>query len=143
MNPRTRNNLYTALECDALAAAKYRRFAARARRDDEWELARAFEEAAEGDQVEDFVEYCDLDGLVNSCADNLRNTIEAELNAKVLYEAFAHDAMEDGDFRLSGIYEAISLDKARRCLRLQSLLEGMGVHSSVRTVHPSAVQPST
>lgn len=134
MNPRTRNNLYTALECDALAAAKYSRFAARARRDDEWELARAFEDAADGDRVEDLVECCDLDGLVNSSADNLRHTIEAELNAKTLYSEYAREATEDGDFRVAEIYEAISLDKARRCLRLQALMEEMGVHSNFRSL---------
>ena len=40
MKPKTQPNLTIAMQSEALAHAKYSRFAARARMDGEWELAR-------------------------------------------------------------------------------------------------------
>ena len=49
MKPETQPNLTIAMQSEALAHANYSRFAARARMDGEWELARTFQDIADSD----------------------------------------------------------------------------------------------
>lgn len=134
MSPRTKKNLITAMECDAVDAAKYSRFAARARMDDEWELANALQETADCDRTEHFAKEAELEGLVVTSPDNLRNAIEAEMKEVNMYAQFAREAAEDGDLGVAAAFEKISRDKAERCTRFNAVLENMGVHRNFQTV---------
>ena len=89
MSPRTKNNLNTAMEAAALAFAKYSRFAARARSDQDWELAREFQQTADSERCEHFASEAELEGLVDQSTDNLRNTIAAETKQIELCKQFA------------------------------------------------------
>ncbi len=132
MNPRTKNNLKAAMECDALDAAKYSRFAARARMDDDWELAEVFQEAADDDRTEQFGKEAELDGLISSSPDNLRNAIDAQRQEVGRFVQFAREAKQDGDLAAAALFEKISHDKAGRLARFEAVLAELGVHSNTQ-----------
>ena len=134
MNPRTKSNLKAAMECDALDAAMYGRFAARARMDDDWELARVFQETADKDRTEYFCKEAELEGLVATNAQNLRNAIDAEMQEVKTFAQFAREATEDGDLGIASVFERISHDKAEQCARFEAVLAEMGIHSNFETV---------
>jgi len=134
MNTRTKNNLKTAMECDALDAATYCMFAARARMDEDWELARLFQQTADEDRTEYFCKEAELEGLIANSAENLRNTIDAEMKEVKMFTQFARQATEDGDLGIASVFERISRDKAEQCSRFEAILSEMGVHSNFETV---------
>ncbi len=134
MSPRTKKNLTTATECDALDAAKYGRFAARARMDDDWELAKAFQATADSDRTEHFAKEAEMEGLVVSSPENLRNAIDAETREVEMFTQFARQATEDGDLGVASVFEQISRDKAKRRARFEAVLADMGLHSNPQTV---------
>jgi rubrerythrin len=72
MTPRSKTNLIAAMKCDALDAAKYRRFAARARMEADWELADAFQDTAERDRTEHFCKEAELAGVISNSARSAR-----------------------------------------------------------------------
>jgi rubrerythrin len=122
MSPRSKNNLLTAMKYDAFDAAKYGKFAARARLDDDWELARAFQETADIDRTEHFCEESELQGLIGTSPDNLREAIDAETKQMKMCNQFAREAAEDGDLAVAEAFEKISRDKAERCARFEDVL---------------------
>jgi rubrerythrin len=124
----------TAIECDALDAAKYSRFAALARMDDHWDLAQAFQETADLDRTQHFAKEAELEGLIASSPENLRNGIDTEMKEVKMYAQFAREATEDGDLQISAVFQRISRDKAERCARFEAVLGEMGLHSSIRTL---------
>jgi rubrerythrin len=134
MSPRTKKNLTAAMECDALDAAKYARFAARARMDDDWELARAFQETADSDRTEHFAKEAEMEGLIVSSPENLRNAIDAETREVEMFTGFARQATEDDDLGTASVFEQISRDKAERRARFEAVLADMGLHSNPQTV---------
>lgn len=134
MSPRTKQNLVAAMQCDALNAAKFGRFAARARVDDDWELAKAFQETADSERTEHFSKEADVEGLVASSADNLRNTIDAETKEIQMVTDFARQATEDGDLAIALVFDQISRDKAERRARFEAVLADMGLHGNPQTV---------
>jgi rubrerythrin len=134
MTERTKNNLRAAMESDALDAAKYSRFAARARMDDDWELAEVFQDVADSDRTEQFAREADLQGLVRSSPDNLRNAIDEQRKEVSRFVQFAREAKEDGDLEAAALFEKISSDKAEQLTRLEAALEEMGIHSSIQEV---------
>ena len=134
MSPRTKKNLMAAIECDAIDAAKYARCAALARKDDDWELAQAFQETADNDRTKHFPKEAELEGLIASSPDNLRNAIDSETKELKMFREFAHQANEDGDLRIASLFEEISRDKAERCARFEAVLADMGLHSNPQTL---------
>jgi rubrerythrin len=134
MSPRTKQNLIAAMQCDALDAAKYGRFAARARMDDDWELAKAFQEAADSDRTEHFSKEAELEGLIARSPDNLRNAIDEKAKEIERFAEFARQATEDGDLGIASVFEQISRDKAERRARFEAVLADMGLHSNPQTV---------
>ena len=134
MSPRTKKNLNSAMEAAALAFAKYTRFAARARMDEDWDLARELQQTAETERLEHFASEADLEGLIESSPNNLRNTIATEKKEIEMYKQFARDAQQDGDLSAAAVFERVVRDKVRRCARFQHITENMGLHSDVELV---------
>lgn len=134
MSPRTKANLMAAMQCDALDAAKYARFAARARMDGNWELAKAFQETADRHRTEDFSKEAELEGLVASSPDNLRDAIGAETKEVEKFTEFARQATEDGDLGIASVFGQISRDKIARRALLEAVLAEMGLHSNPETL---------
>jgi rubrerythrin len=134
MSPRTKQNLENAMKCDALESATYSRFAAHARMDSEWELARVFQDSADCDRTEHFAREAALEGLVEDSPENLRNALDAETKEFGMYRQFALEAADDGDLSVAAEFDNICRQKAGRCTRLEALLADMGFHSHIRTV---------
>jgi rubrerythrin len=119
---------------EAFESATYSRFAAQARMDSDWDLAKVFQDCADGNRTGHFAREAALDGLVAQTPENLRNAIDAETDECKTYTQFALDARQDGDLSVAAAFEKICRDKAARCAKLEDLLQDMGIHSSVRTV---------
>ena len=134
MKLRTKRNLVAAMQCGALDAAKYHRFAACARMDGEWELAKAFQDAADSDHTQHFSKEAELEGVIGHSPDNLRKAISAEMKELNMFLEFARDAMEDGDSNAAALFDGASLDKAESCHRFQAILEQMDLHGDSTNV---------
>ena len=134
MSPRSKQNLMSAMQCDAFDAAKYGRLAARARMDSDWDLAEAFQESADDDRTEHFGKEAELGGIVASSPDNLRNAIDAETRELAMFTNFASEAKEDGDLGVAAVFERICSDKVERRARFEAVLADMGLHSDPQTV---------
>jgi rubrerythrin len=123
-----------AMTCDALDAAKYNRFAARARMDDDWKLAIAFEDAADSDRTEHFAKEAEVKGLIASSPTNLRNVLTSEKKEIEMFARFAREASDDGDAEIAAVFENIRDDKTKQYARFEAVLADMGVHSNVEIV---------
>ncbi len=122
------------MKCDAFESATYSRFAAHARTDSDWELAKLFQDSADDDRTLHFAREAELDGLVTESPENLRNALDAEREEFKMYSKFALEATADGDLAAAAAFEKICHERTSRCNRLEALLADMGLHSDIRTV---------
>jgi rubrerythrin len=137
MNLRTKKNLTGAMECAAIDAAKYNRFAARARMENEWDLAKLFQEMADSDRLDSFAKEAKMAGLIASSADNLRDAMEIDRKEVTMFNCFAREAREDGDVEIASLFETIERNRVKRYARLEAALGTMGIHSAVCTIDDS------
>jgi rubrerythrin len=114
MSPRTKRNLNTAMQTEALAHAEYLRFAARARANENWDLAQLFQVAADTGRTEHFAQEADLAGLVTNDCDNLRHAVEEKRAGAVMYQQFAKEAVAEGDFAAAALFEKIQTAAANQ-----------------------------
>ena len=94
MNPRTKQNLHTAMQAEALAYAKFARFAAAARMHEDVGLATLFQQSADVDRCHHFAQQAELAGIVGSSDDNLANAIEQTIHQIAMYEIFTRQAAQ-------------------------------------------------
>jgi rubrerythrin len=109
MNQRTRQNLITAMKTEAFAQAKYARFAARARMEEEWDAARIFQRAADSDRTEHFAREAEIADLCASTEENLKTAIDEQSKQAVMYKRFADEAAEDGESSAAAIFAHVQL----------------------------------
>jgi rubrerythrin len=134
MNPRTKKNLLSAMKSDAFESATYSRFAAHARADSDWDLAKVFQDSADGGGTVTFAREAALDGLVADSPENLRNALDEEMEEIKMYTQFAHEAETDGDLEAAEAFETIRREKANQYAKMQALLAEMGLHSHIKTI---------
>jgi rubrerythrin len=134
MSPRTKQNLANAMKSAAFESATYSRFAAHARMDSDWDLARTFQDSADVIRTGDFAKEARLDDLVEQTPENLRNAIDAETDECKIYTQFALEARQDGDLLVADAFEEICRERAHRRSLLDGLLQEMGIHSHIKTV---------
>src|SRR3954447_3157386 len=97
MKPGTLHNLTIAMQNEALAHAKYLRFAARARMEEDWDLARTFQNIAESDRTEYFAREAELAGFGKDTKENLRTAIDNHIDQVKMYTRFEEAANANGD----------------------------------------------
>ena len=124
----------TAMNLDAMDAAKYSRFAARARMDENWPLARVFQESADIDRADHFPSEAELEGIISDSPDYLRAAVDKERTEASMLSKFAEQATADGDLEAASVFHKISRDKTERLARFEAVLEELGVHSDVRSL---------
>jgi rubrerythrin len=107
MSPRTKRNLNTAMQIEAFTHAKYLRFAARARMNENWDLARLFQAAADADRIDHFAKEADVAGLIANDSENLRDAVEDKRAEVAMYKQFAKEATADGDFTVADLFERV------------------------------------
>ena len=134
MKPKTQPNLTIAMQSEALAHAKYSRFAARARMDGEWELARMFQDIADSDRTEYFAKEAELIGLGADTRKNLRTAIEDHSDQVKMYTRFKDAAAVNGDSAADTLFEKVARDKMSRRADLEAALERLGCASCVHLV---------
>ena len=78
MDAQTHENVLAALHGEAFAYARYRLFAAAARKREDYRLAAMFDGIAGAERDEHFAELAELAGLVGTDADNIRTALQDE-----------------------------------------------------------------
>ena len=128
MTAETKENLLAALHGEAYAYARYRLFAARARKEGDGDLAAMYEGIAVVELEEHFAELAKLAGIVGADADNLAAAITDE-NAEVeeTYRRFAEQAAAAGDVAAAERFEEIRGDERAHLRSLESALERLEV----------------
>jgi rubrerythrin len=112
LNPKTQENLTTAMHGEAFAYAKYMLYAQHARAGRQPEVADLFENAALTERYQHFAEEAELLGLVGSDADNLRDAIKGEsFEVETMYFEFAHQAATAGDKAAAERFEEVRQDE--------------------------------
>jgi rubrerythrin len=134
MKPRTKQNLMSAIQSEAFAHAMYKRFAERARSEDELGLAHVFQRAADAQWTEHFAGEIGACCLRADTTENLRISIEDEAELSQMYAQFADQAREDGDLRAASLFEKVRVEKTNKQNELELTLERLGCSSGLRTV---------
>jgi rubrerythrin len=134
MKPGTKQNLTIAMQNEALAHAKYSRFAARARMEGDWELARTFQDIADSDRTEYFAKEAELIGLGADTGKNLRTAIEDHSDQVKMYTRFKDTAAANGDAAAAALFEKVLRDKVSRRADLEAALGRLGYARSVHMV---------
>lgn len=114
LNPKTKENLSTAMHGEAFAYAKYLMFAEHARKAGNAELADLFEKTAKVEHMEHLGEEAKLAGVVGSDEDNLKDSIKGEnYETTTMYPKFAEEAKAAGDKAAAERFAEIGSDEAK------------------------------
>jgi rubrerythrin len=128
MNPKTKDNLSTALHGEAFAHARYRLFADAARRSGDDDLAALFEGVATVELREHFTELAQLASLLGSDSDNLKAAIQSEgAEVEEVYRSFADQARTAGDAAVAARFDEIREDERAHLDALEAALERLEV----------------
>jgi rubrerythrin len=112
LDPKTRENLLTAMHGEAFAYVKYMLFAERARKSGNKKLADLFEKTADVERFEHFAEEAHLLGLVRGDAENLEDAIKGEsYEIETMYLEFAQKAKLARDTAAAARFEEIRHDE--------------------------------
>jgi rubrerythrin len=123
LNPKTAENLTTAMKGEAFAYAKYLLYADHARKAGNTELADLFEKTAKVERFEHFSEEADMAGLVGNDQANLRAAIKGEsYEVATMYRDFAKQAAAAGDKAAAKLFEEIRNDEMKHRDEFQAAL---------------------
>jgi len=107
MSPQTERNLEKAMALEAFANAKYTRFAACARRNENPDLARLFQIAADMDRSVHFRREFDFAHMPCDDAENLQAAISDKDAVIAMYSEFIRQAEADGDHSAAALFDSI------------------------------------
>lgn len=105
MTLRTQRNLDVAMHGEAFAAAKYKRFAAFARRNDNNTLADLLTEIADESRIGHFASELQLAGLISDDLSNLQDVRRDKLYHIERYTQLAKEAEQDGDLNAAAPFK--------------------------------------
>jgi rubrerythrin len=112
LNPRTKQNLETAMHGEAYANLKYLTYAEIARQSGKPELAALFEVTANVEAKEHFAREADALKLAKTNEENLLDAMAGEhYEYTNMYKEFAKQAREDGDLAVANLFEQIAADE--------------------------------
>lgn len=110
MTQTTQRNLDVAMHGEAFAAAKYKRFAAFARRNENNILADLLTEIADESRIGHFASELQLAGLISDDLSNLEDVRRDKLYHIERYTQFAKEAEQDGDLNAAALFKALATD---------------------------------
>ena len=114
LNPKTMENLSTAMHGEAFAYAKYLLYADHARKAGNTGLADLFEQTAKVERMEHLAEEAELAGIVGSDAQNLKDSIKGEsYEVETMYRNFAEQARKVGDLAAAERFQEIRKDEMK------------------------------
>ena len=124
MKTRTMQNLTSAMQAEAVAYAKFLRFAAAARLHNDRSVAALFEEAADVDRCQHFAREAELAHLTGTEDGNLHAAIETVIRQIAMYDGFVRQATADGDQPAVRVLEKIRNDKMTQLVAFRAALQG-------------------
>jgi rubrerythrin len=129
MDPRTRENVETALAGEAMAALRYMLFADQARQEGYPRVAELFECAARQERKDHFRELAALLGLVGPTDQNLRTAIGGEMTEhRHFYPHYASEARRAGDRDVAHRFQELGADEHRHADVLRGALEELEIY---------------
>ncbi|QXX76584.1 ferritin family protein [Methylovirgula sp. HY1] len=130
LNPRTSQNLETAMHGEAYANLKYKAYAQKARASGKMELAGLFETAANVEANEHFAREADALHLAKADDLNLVNAMAGEhYENTTMYKRFTQQACEDGDIAVAKLFDQIAQDEGDHYEAYKRMLMQMKTHS--------------
>jgi rubrerythrin len=135
LNPKTKENLSTAMHGEAFAYAKYMMFAEHARKAGNADLADLFEKTAKVEHMEHLQEEAELAGIVGSDVDNLKDSIKGEnYETTTMYPKFAEEAKAVGDKAAAERFAEVGRDEAKHRDSFKAELAKLENQSRKKTV---------
>lgn len=128
MDAQTYENVLAAMRGEAAAHARYRLFAAAARKQGEDRLASMFDGIAAVELQEHFAELAELAGLVGTDADNIRGAIiDENREVQETYPRFSRQARGAGETAVAELFEEMAEDEREHEKALEQALEQLEV----------------
>ena len=123
MSPQTKRNIEKAMAVEALASAKYTRFAACARTNENPELGRLFQTTADVDRTAHFRKEFDLDAGPCEDRQNLESAIQDKESLIEMYGEFVRQAEAAGDYDTALLFDGIRQDEQVQAARFRRALD--------------------
>ena len=123
MTARTKQNLNAAMVKEALANAKYMRFAACARMNEHPEIARIFQKTADTDRMDHFRKEFDLATLCSDDTANLKTAIRDKGYQVDMYCQFAAQARAEGDLAAAELFDRIRAEVFHELVDFEAALQ--------------------
>ena len=135
LNPKTKENLSTAMHGEAFAYAKYLLFAEHARKSGNTEVADLFEKTAKVEHMEHLREEAEIAGIVGSDQDNLKDAIKGEnYETTTMYPQFAEQARAAGDKEAAERFAEVGRDETKHRDSFKAALAKLEKESGKKTV---------
>ncbi len=122
MTLRTQRNLDVAMHGEAFAAAKYKRFAAFARTNEDNGLAKLLTEVADESRIGHFAKEVQLAGLISDDIANLQDVVRDKRYHIERYLQFAAEAEQDGDLNAARLFKGLVADDKEQLDKLDRAL---------------------
>lgn len=130
MDEETKRNVLTAMEGEAMAYARYTLSAMHARRNGHEELAKLYEETADVELHEHFVELADLVSAFTTDEQSLTAAIEGErYETETLYRRFAEQAAAAGEIAAAERFQELAEDEHGHLAAFEQQLEALLTHA--------------
>jgi rubrerythrin len=113
---------------EAFAAAKYKRFAAFARTNENNGLANLLNEVADESRIGHFAKEVQLAGLISDDIANLRDVVRDKRYHIERYTQFAAEAEQDGDVNAARLFQRLVADDKDQLGKLERALAEGEVH---------------
>src|SRR6266566_191149 len=111
MSPETERNLERAMALEAFANAKYTRFAASARMNENPDLASLFQTTADLDRIAHFRKEFDFVYAPGDDAENLQSAISDKDSVIEMYSEFMRQAEAAGDYSAAALFDSVRRDE--------------------------------
>jgi rubrerythrin len=135
LNPKTKENLATAMHGEAFAYAKYLLFAEHARKNGHADIADLFEQTAKQEHMEHLREEAEIAGVVGSDQDNLKDAIKGEnYETTTMYPQFAEQAKAAGDKEAAERFSEIARDETKHRDSFKAALAKLEKETGKKTV---------
>lgn len=111
MSPQTEKNLETAMAVEAFAHAKYARFAASARINDNPDLASLFQSTADLNRIAHFRKEFDFAYAPRGDVENLESAIKDKASVIEMYSEFMRQAEAAQDYSAAALFDSVRRDE--------------------------------
>ncbi len=123
MTQRTQRNLNVAMHAEAFASAKYKRFAAFSRSNEDAVYAKLLTEMADDSRIDNFAKELKLSGMIRDDVTNLKDVLQDLQYHVERYRQFAVEAKNDGDESASFLFSSVMQKDGNLVRELQKTID--------------------